>query len=230
LKDRLSEMMTPDDIMTGLRSRFGIPHPPQKRDPIDELILTILSQNTNDRNRDRAFTALKARCPDMRQVLHLTGEELARIIEPAGLGPTKSRRIHDLLSRLYGGGRKGLPDLCSMDPDEGMRYLTGFKGIGPKTASCVLLFSCGLPAFPVDTHIFRTGMRLGLLPPKADRVKAHAVLAGFFAPEHYLELHLNLIRLGREICRPGRPDCGRCPLAHGCPSSETVDAKGGRND
>jgi endonuclease-3 len=215
------DKMTPDYILTSLRNRFGIPTPPERKSPLEELILTILSQNTNDLNRDRAFRGLKARCPDLRKVLDLPPGELGRLIEPAGLGPTKSRRIQDLLGSLYGDGREGLPDLCSMNPEESMKYLTGFKGIGPKTASCVLLFSCGIPLFPVDTHIFRIGGRLGLLPEKADRIMAHEVLGSFFPPEHYLELHLNLIRLGRELCRAVKPSCGRCPLEKECPSSET---------
>lgn len=214
------DRVTPDYILISLRNRFGLPSPPERKPPLDELILTILSQNTNDLNRDRAFIALKARCPDLRDAKGLPLGELARLIEPAGLGPTKSRRIQDLLKSIYGDGRRGLPDLCLMNPDEGLEYLTGFKGVGPKTASCVLLFSCGVPVFPVDTHIFRVGRRLGLLREKADRDKAHEVLGSFFPPDHYLELHLNLIRLGRELCRPRKPDCSRCPLEQRCPSSE----------
>jgi len=195
--------------------------------PLDELIRTILSQNTNDLNRDRAFSALKARCPELRDALDLPFGELAKIIGPAGLGPTKSRRILDLLGEIYGDGRTGLPDLCSMHPRESFKYLTGFKGVGPKTASCVLLFSCGVPLFPVDTHIFRIGRRLGLIPAGADRARAHDVLGEIFRPKHYLEVHLNLIRLGREVCRPGKPDCGLCPLEQACPSSGTC--KGGND-
>lgn len=213
--------VTPEFLTARLRSCFGRPDPPERKPPLDELIRTILSQNTNDKNRDRAFDALKARCPRLRDARSLPPGELAQIIAPAGLGPTKSERIHDLLEHIYGNGRKGLPDLCSMDPMEGLEYLTRFKGVGPKTAACVLLFSCGAPVFPVDTHIYRVAGRLGLLPAGADRIRAHEVLGSVFRPEHYLELHLNMIRLGRGTCRPRRPDCGRCPLAERCPSAET---------
>lgn len=223
----MANRVDPDYITTGLRNRYGTPPPPERKPPLDELILTILSQNTNDVNRDRAFHALKERCPELKDVLTLADGDLARIIGPAGLGPTKSRRIKELLQHLYGNGRKGLPDLCSMTAAQGVEYLTGFKGVGPKTASCVLLFSCGIPVFPVDTHIYRVAGRLGLLPKGADRVRAHEVLGAVFEPEHYLELHLNMIRLGRETCRPARPDCSRCPLAERCPSSRT--GKGGNN-
>ena len=215
----MTDTVTPDFIRTRLRDRFHIPIPPQQRRPLDELVLTILSQNTNDVNRDRAFNALKVRCPRIEDVRDLPVNELTRLIRPAGLGPTKSRRIHDLMNDIFEDGRRGLSDLCTMPSEEGFKYLTSLKGVGPKTASCVLLFSCGVPAFPVDTHIFRIAGRLGLLPKGADRVKAHSVLGALFEPEHYLELHLNLIRLGREICRPKRPDCDRCPLGDRCPSS-----------
>ena len=201
-----------------LRNRFGIPAPPEKLPPLDELIKTILSQNTNDRNRDYAFYALKERFPRWIDILSSAPGELERIIAPAGLASKRSRTLRDLLSRIYGGEREDFPDLCAMDPGQAFQSLVSIKGVGPKTASCVLLFSCGLPAFPVDTHIHRVTGRLGLLPEKADRLKAHNILGNFFSAPHYLEIHLNLIRLGREICRPRNPDCGTCPLNEGCPA------------
>jgi endonuclease-3 len=221
----MADEITSNYITARLRSRFGIPSPHEKTPPLDELIKTILSQNTNDLNRDRAFRALKARCPEWKDALSLPPGELARIIAPAGLGPTKGERIRDLLNSIYSNEREGLPDLCRMNPAEGLEYLTGFKGVGPKTASCVLLFSCGVPVFPVDTHIYRVAGRLGLLPEGADRIKAHDVLGALFKPEHYLELHLNLIRLGREVCKSRRPACRNCPLQEKCPSSATGEGE-----
>lgn len=215
----MGDQVTPDYLTATLRNRFGRPSPPEKKPPLDELINTILSQNTSDLNRDRAFNALKSCCPRLENTLNLSPEKLADIIRPAGLGPTKSRRIHELLKYLYGNGRNGLPDLCSMGPTESIKYLTSFKGVGLKTASCVLLFSCSVPVFPVDTHIYRVAGRLGLIPEGADRIRAHEVLGAAFKPEQYMELHLNMIRLGREICRPRKPDCGQCPLDERCPSS-----------
>ena len=196
-----------------------MPVPPERVPPLDELIRTILSQNTNDRNRDRAFTALRARYPDWRDILDAPQAELEQVISPAGLGPTKGKRIHDLLSLTYQNGREDLDDLCKVGRAQAYEHLMSIKGVGPKTASCVLLFSCGIPAFPVDTHIYRVTGRLRLLPKGADRIKAHEILADYFEPEHYLELHLNLIRLGRQICRSGKPDCSICPLEEICPSA-----------
>ena len=209
-------------IAVRLIDRFGKPDPPPKRPPLDELILTILSQNTNDRNRDRAFSALQRRFPQWRDVLSSPREELEKVISPAGLGPTKSRRIWrillDVLDPDGGGDEKCFGDICHLAREDARKRLTSLKGVGPKTAACVLLFSCGIPAFPVDTHIFRVCRRLGILEPGVDREKAHEVLGGFFLEENYLDVHLNLIRLGREICRPRKPLCPRCPLGPDCPS------------
>lgn len=211
-------MLTPESIRMKLRDRFGMPALPEKLPPLDELIKTILSQNTNDRNRDYAFDALKDHFPRWVDILSSAPGELEGIIAPAGLASTRSQTIRNLLSRIYSDGRENFPDLCTMDPGEAFGSLVSIKGVGPKTASCVLLFSCGLPAFPVDTHIHRVAGRLGLLPEKADRLKAHNVLGNFFAAPHYLEVHLNLIRLGREICRPRKPGCSSCPLNEVCPA------------
>jgi endonuclease-3 len=211
-------ILTPESIRVRLRDRFGLPPSPEKLPPLDELIKTILSQNTNDRNRDRAFQALKDRFPRWVDILSAPVEELQRVISPAGLAATRSRTIHGLLTRIYSDGEGGLPDLCAMEPEEAFQTLVSIRGVGPKTASCVLLFSCGLPAFPVDTHIHRVTARLGLLPEGSDREKAHEILGKLLPRAHYLELHLNLIRLGREVCRPRKPDCGSCPLEALCPT------------
>lgn len=212
----------PTYIPTRLSDRFGTPVPPPKRPPLDELILTILSQNTNDRNRDRAFSALVERFPHWQDVLSSSREELEKVISPAGLGPTKSRRIWRILLDIPGpdGGNGGesLGDICHLSREKARERLTSLKGVGPKTAACVLLFSCGIPAFPVDTHIFRVCRRLGILKPGADRVKAHRILEQFFYEKDYLDVHLNMIRLGREICRPRNPLCTACPLGDICPT------------
>ncbi len=206
-------------VATRLRERFGIPKPPRKLPPLDELIRTILSQNTNDRNRDKAYEALRSRFDGWQDVLNVPVQELARVISPAGLGPTKGRRIHDLLRDVFEGGGEDLLGICTMSVPQAMGRLLSIKGVGPKTAACVVLFSCRKPAFPVDTHIHRIAGRLGLVPRDADRVRSHEILAGTFPPDSYLEIHLNMIRLGREVCRAARPLCGRCPLADLCPSA-----------
>ena len=177
-----------------------------------------------DGNRDRAFNALKKRFSDWKDILSSPPGELESIIAPAGLGMTRGRTIRDLLSRVFGDGDGSLPDLEAMEPDQAQKALTSIRGVGPKTAACVLLFSYRIPAFPVDTHIHRVARRLGLIPEKADRVQAQRILAEMFAPADYLEIHLNLIRLGREICRPRRADCPSCPLRSGC--LEAVSGKG----
>jgi len=199
--------------------KFGMPAVPEKREPLDELVRTILSQNTNDRNRDRAYRALQERFGEWEEVLEVSAQELEAIIAPAGLGPTKSGRIRDILERVYKDGDRDLLNLCTLTEQQAMKKLMSIKGVGPKTASCVLLFSCGHPVFPVDTHVFRVARRLGLVPEGCDRVKAHEALAKVVPREHCLELHLNMIRLGREVCRPSRPLCRECPLADLCPSS-----------
>ena len=209
-----------DLIRTRLHGKYGVPVKPQRLAPLDELVLTILSQNTNDRNRDTAYKALQDRFEGWEKVLDVSVDELASIIAPAGLGPTKSRRIHDILRQIYENGERDLLDLCALPGDKAMERLLSINGVGPKTAACVLLFSCKHPAFPVDTHIYRVAGRLGLLPVGADRVKAHEVLGKVFPPEHYLELHLNIIRLGREVCRPSKPLCVGCPMGDICPSAQ----------
>jgi endonuclease-3 len=209
-------------IRTRLHKRYGTPIEPQRLEPIDELVRTILSQNTNDRNSDISYRALKDRFRGWEDVLEVPAEELASIIAPAGLGPTKSRRIHDILRKVYVEGEGDFLDLCALPVEKAMQRLLSLSGVGPKTAACVLLFSCRYPVFPVDTHIYRVAGRLGLLPDGSDRVKAHEVLGKTFPPEHYLELHLNMIRLGREVCRPSRPLCGECLMGDVCPSAQKV--------
>jgi endonuclease-3 len=206
-------------VAARLRERYGIPEPPPKVPPLDELIRTILSQNTNDRNRDIAFQALRSRFSDWQQVLDISVPELTVIVAPAGLGPTKAQRIHDLLEHVFLGEGGDLLEVCSMNAEQAMERLLSIKGVGPKTAACVVLFSCGKAAFPVDTHIHRIAGRLGLVPLGSSRVRSHDILSELFPADRYLEIHLNMIRLGREVCRTAKPSCPRCPLADMCPSA-----------
>ncbi len=192
---------------------------PQRRpyDPIAVLISTILSQNTNDVNRDRAYERLRERFPTWEAVLNAPLEELIEAIRPAGLAPTKAPRIQEALRRIRAErGDFSLDFLAHLPLEEARDWLLSIPGIGPKTAAIVLLFAFGRPAFPVDTHIHRVARRLGLIPPRATREQAHELLEHLIPPELYYPLHLNLIALGRDVCHPRNPECGRCVLRDEC--------------
>ncbi len=184
---------------------------------IDELISTILSQNTNDINRDRAFQALRRRFPTWEAVRDDPVEEVIETIRPAGLSNQKGPRIQNVLQEIFiERGSLDLSFLKDMSTDQAREWLMKFKGVGPKTAAIVLLFSMDKPAFPVDTHIYRVTGRLGLLPEKMTVEQAHHHLENLFQPEWYQAAHLNIIRLGREICTARNPACDRCPLQSLC--------------
>jgi endonuclease-3 len=190
--------------------------------PLDELVSTILSQNTNDLNRDRAFRALRQRFPTWEQVRDAGREAVVDAIRPAGLGNQKGPRIQQVLREIT--AERGALDLGFLKdlPLENARaWLMKFKGVGPKTAAIVLLFSLGRPAFPVDTHIYRVTGRLGLRPETMTVEEAHPYLESLFPPETYYAAHLNIIRLGREICAARKPACGRCPLRKVCAYPES---------
>lgn len=185
--------------------------------PLDELISTILSQNTNDVNRDRAFDSLRAAFPTWEEVREAPESEVIEAIRPAGLANQKGPRIQKVLRAIT--AERGELDLSFLEAysvEEAMDWLLKFKGVGPKTASIVLLFSLGKPAFPVDTHVHRLSGRLGLRPENMSADQAHENLAAQFPPETYYAAHLNLIRLGREICHARKPQCELCPLQDLC--------------
>jgi endonuclease III len=195
--------------------------------PLDELISTILSQNTRDANRDRAFTLLRARFPAWEDVRNADVEEIIGTIRSAGLANRKGPRIKQILGEITEQcGTLDLDLLFDMTADEAREWLLQFKGVGPKTAAIVILFSLGKPAFPVDTHIYRVTGRLGLRPPKMDLVRAHQHLEALFPPEAYYSAHLNIIRLGREICIARKPLCPRCPLQDLCLYYQEEQLKG----
>ena len=191
-------------------------------DPVAELVLTLLSQNTSDTNSGRAFQQLLKRYSDWDAVLDAPVEELEETIRPGGLARTKAPRMQALLSQLR--ERLG-PDwdaslLAEMPIDEAKRWLTGLPGVGPKTAACVLLFSLGRPALPVDTHVHRVAQRLGLIGPKVAAVPAHDLLESLMPAHRYYDFHVTLIRHGRRVCHKQRPKCHECVLADRCPSAE----------
>jgi endonuclease-3 len=200
-----------------LEKRYGIPRKRKIVDPLDLLVQTILSQNTNDRNRDRAYQRLKARFPRWEDVIKAKREALIEAIRPGGLAAQKSRRIKDILrwiEKQY--GRLSLVFLEEMDSEEIKRTMGGLKGIGPKTVHCLLLFGLGREAFPVDTHVLRVGKRLGLLPEKINAEKAHPWMVPLIPEGKSLSLHLNLIRHGREFCKAKNPPCSTCFLVKEC--------------
>jgi endonuclease-3 len=185
--------------------------------PLDELVSTILSQNTNDTNRDRAFVTLKTHFPTWEAVRDAPSDEIIEAIRIAGLANQKGPRIQAVLESItVQKGALTLDFLKAYSAEKAFDWLLQFKGVGPKTASIVLQFSLGKPAFPVDTHIYRVSGRLGLRPQKMTVEKAHEYLASKFPPETYYAAHLNIIRLGREICQARKPKCEICPLQNNC--------------
>ena len=204
-------------IADRLREIYGVPEV-HRLDPLDELILTILSQNTNDVNRDRAWRSLRARFSTWEEVLDAPTEVVEESIRVGGLSEVKAARIQAALRRIRDEcGRLSLDHLGGMTLDEARSYLLSFDGVGPKTAATVLLFSLGRPAFPVDTHVHRVSGRLGLIDAGTTAECAHEILAGLFPPERYMEVHINLIHLGRDLCAARRPRCRDCPLLDLCP-------------
>lgn len=204
-------------IIRTLEKVYGIPKRDGFREPLDELIFTILSQNTNDRNRDRAWEKLRRTFPDYDSILRAGFKKLEQTIRVAGLAEQKSRNIMAILKRLKKeNGNFSLKFLKNYDKEKAKDYLLSFKGVGPKTAACVLLFSLNMPAFPVDTHIFRVTKRIGLIPQKTIPDKAHRILETIVPEEKYHSFHINLIRHGRTICHPSKPECEICPVKNFC--------------
>jgi len=196
---------------------FGQPTWRNPLSAVDELVSTILSQNTNDTNRDRAFVALRARFPTWEAVRDARPDSVIEAIRPAGLANQKGPRIQQVLREITAErGALELSFLSELPLQEARARLMKFKGVGPKTAAIVLLFSLGRPAFPVDTHIYRVTGRIGLRPERISVEEAHTHLERLFPSETYYAAHLNIIRLGREICAARHPRCPVCPLCDIC--------------
>jgi endonuclease III len=205
-------------IVQNLERAYGVPvNRWEGWDVLDMLVSVILSQATSDVNSERTYDALKARFPTWDSVLRARESTLADTIRLGGLANQKAAVIRDLLRQIK--ERRGSFDLSFLrdaPPEEATRYLSGFRGVGPKTAACTLLFACGRETFPLDTHIFRVLRRVGLIPPKCSDEFAHTVMNRVAPPGKFYSLHVNLIRHGRKLCRPRDPLCERCPVVEYC--------------
>jgi endonuclease-3 len=200
-----------------LVDEFGLPDWRPHLSPVGELVSTILSQNTNDTNRDVAYDALRKQFPTWELVRDAPEKQVIDAIRPAGLANQKGPAIQNALRVISAErGRIELDFLTSLSNQQAANWLLQLKGVGPKTAAIVMLFSLQMPAFPVDTHVYRVTGRLGLRPDRMNANQAHSFLADQFHPETYYPVHLNLIRLGREICTARKPACASCPLNKVC--------------
>ncbi|MBS1790077.1 MAG: endonuclease III [Acidobacteria bacterium] len=204
-------------ITQNLEATYGVPHNESLEDPLDELIATILSQSTTNINSHRAFASLKTRFPDWEQARRSRPASIASAITSGGLANVKSVVIKNVLNEIL--GRRGNLDLSFLKtvPLEAARsFLLSLKGVGPKTAACVLLFSCKRPVFPMDTHIFRILRRMGFLPEKISDAVAHQMIEKLIPAQKFYSLHINLITHGRRVCHPKTPRCEQCSLIEHC--------------
>jgi endonuclease III len=198
-----------------LRLLYGRPSAPPHQQPLDELILTVLSQSTNDRNRDVAFLRLRQRFPSWSAVRDAPNDEVEAAIRPGGISKVKSQRIQDILRALD--DPPELDHLADRTVEEARAELMSLPGVGRKTAACVLLFSFGMPDVPVDTHVSRVGTRLGLFRPGAPFEELHDDMLSITPRGQELEFHVNLLRHGRRTCHAQRPNCPECALNRMCP-------------
>lgn len=212
-------------IRDRLRLVYGVPLAEPHGHPIAELILTVLSQSTNDRNRDVAYLALRERFPLWEEVRDAPVDEIEAAIRPGGISKVKSARIKSILLAITDtapDGELSLDWLPELSVPEAQKYLTSLPGVGRKTAACVLLFALGMRDVPVDTHVSRVGTRLRLFRPGAPFEEMHDEMLEVTPPGEELEFHLNLLRHGRRTCHARRPDCAGCALQKMCPSAFKV--------
>ena len=192
-----------------------------RHDAVEELVYTVLSQNTADVNTDRTYAALRERFPTWREVRDAPVAAIEDAIALGGLSATKAPRIKAILEAIS--ERRGQPDLGELDDLDdaaALAHLRRLPGVGPKTAACVLLFALGRPTMPVDTHVHRVAGRLGLIAPRVSAEDAHEILTTLAGPENVYALHIGLVCHGRAICHARRPECVRCPLLGICPAAD----------
>ncbi len=206
-----------DFVLDRLAQLYGVPAWQPRRPPTDELVLTILSQHTSDRNAERAFDQLVQRVGDWDTVAHAPLDEVATAIASGGLAQQKAPRIQAALRQIREErGDYALDFLGGMAPRDARDWLVRLPGVGPKTASVVLLFCFDLPLMPIDTHVHRVTLRIGLIPTGTPADRAHDLALEIFPPDRMYEAHVNLITHGRRTCTALRPACSRCPVAPRC--------------
>lgn len=204
-------------VHAALLELYGEPELKPQRPPLDELVLTILSQNTSDTNSGRAWEGLRRRFGSWREVADADSSDVIDSIRVGGLAAIKAARIQSILRQLAADhGEPSLDLLAAMPVEEARSYLLALPGVGPKTAACVLLFALRMPALPVDTHVHRLALRLALVPSRTSADKAHAMLEELLPESLYYPFHLLLITHGRTLCKAQRPRCDACPLTAEC--------------
>ena len=207
-------------VVAALDALYGRPLWSPRYPPVDELVYTVLSQNTADVNTERTFVTLRARFPTWVDVRAAAEGDVEDAIALGGLAHTKAPRIRRILAAIS--ERSGEPDLAEldeMDDAAAQAYLVRLPGVGPKTAACVLMFALGRPVMPVDTHVHRLARRLGLIDATTSAEQAHTVLTDLAGPENVYAAHIHLVTHGRRVCHARRPDCGACALTGLCPSA-----------
>jgi endonuclease III len=216
-----SARLKPDEIVERLAAHYGRPGWRPHGDPVSELVLTLLSQNTSDTNSGRAFSRLLQRFPDWESMSEAALPEIEDAIRPGGLAPTKAPRLLAMLREIRQRcGGFDLSFLKETPEAEAKAWLRSLPAVGPKTAACVLLFALGRPALPVDTHVYRVAVRLGLVSEKLTPEKVQDFLEALVPPEDHYLFHVMLIRHGRHLCTARAPACPECPLLDGCPEGQ----------
>jgi endonuclease III len=210
-------------IIQNLERAYGVPENTRRSDPLDMLIEIILSQATSDTNSRRTFATLKRRFPAWDAALRARESTIARTIQSGGLANQKAAVIKSLLRRIkQDRGTLDLSFLHELPPEAAVDYLSQFRGIGPKTIACTLLFACHTEVFPLDTHIFRILRRVGLIPQKCTDRRAHEIMNAIVPRGKFYSFHVNLIRHGRALCRPRDPLCQRCPIVEYCEYGQSL--------
>jgi endonuclease III len=212
--------LAPQEVSERLSRLYGEPEWRPHGDATAELVLTLLSQNTADYNSGKAFARLLQRFADWQSIIDAPVEEVIDAIRPGGLAPTKAPRLQAMLSEVkQRTGGFDLSFLADLPVEAAREWLRTLPAVGPKTAACVLLFGLGMPGLPVDTHVFRVSVRLGLVSEKLGPEKAQTYLEALVPPADHFGFHILLIRHGRHLCTARAPDCPRCPLRDACPAA-----------